>query len=51
MSVKPVWADSSGAVQEIRVTSTVSWQTAAFNTRSVTLTENLYNWVTAGSAK
>jgi Tfp pilus assembly protein PilV len=49
LTATPVWVDSSGAAQEIRITSTVSWQTAAFKTRSVIVTENLYNWVKAGS--
>jgi prepilin-type N-terminal cleavage/methylation domain-containing protein len=43
-----IWSDPSGA-QEIEVTSTVSWQTAAYKTESVTLSEDLYNWVASGS--
>ena len=49
MTAAIVWSDSAGTAQEIRVVSTVSWQTAAYRTQSVTLTENLFNWVNPGS--
>ncbi len=35
---------------EIRVTATVTWKSAAFATRSFSLSENLYRWVQDGSA-
>ena len=37
------------ASDEVRLTVVVSWQTAAYKTQSITLTENLYNWVNPGS--
>ena len=42
--------DPNTASDEVRLTVTVSWKTAAFKTQSVTLTDNLYNWVATGSA-
>lgn len=48
-SASVVWSDSGGNAQEIQVIVTVSWQTAAYKTQSVTLSENLYNWVNPGT--
>ena len=36
--------------QEIRVSVTVRWQTGSFQTRSFTISENLFRWVNDGSA-
>lgn len=55
------WADSNftrtvtasfvgGGQDEIRVTVVVSWKTGALQTRSFSLSENLYRWVNDGSA-
>jgi prepilin-type N-terminal cleavage/methylation domain-containing protein len=49
MTASVVRSDGSGTAQEIQVTSTVSWKTAAYKTNSITLTENLYNWIALGS--
>jgi prepilin-type N-terminal cleavage/methylation domain-containing protein len=49
MSVTVVRSDASGA-QEIRVVSKVTWQTAAYKSESISLSENLYNWIIAGAA-
>jgi hypothetical protein len=49
MSAKVIDNGTGGADEEIRVTSTVSWQTSSFHQRSVTITENLYNWVAPNS--
>ena len=50
MTATKVRTDSvSGSVEEIRVTSQVSWKTAAFKTRSVSVSEDLYNWPQKGS--
>lgn len=40
---------ATGLPQEIRVTSQVSWKTAAFQTRTITVTEDLYDWPQYGS--
>ena len=40
---------TAAASDEVRLTVVVSWQTAAYRTQSLTLTENLYNWVNPGS--
>lgn len=39
---------ASPATDELRVSVTVIWQTAAFQQRSFTLRENLYRWVNGG---
>jgi prepilin-type N-terminal cleavage/methylation domain-containing protein len=44
-----VWSDGTGA-QEINITVVVSWQTAAYKIENITLSEDLYNWPSAGSA-
>ena len=50
MTAAPVaGATIGGIVQEIQITSTVTWKTAAYKTETVTLTEDLYNWVALGS--
>lgn len=36
--------------EEMKVTVTVSWQTGAIQTRTITITENLYRWVDTGTA-
>ncbi len=41
----------STVTDEVRLTVVVSWQTAAYKTQSVTLSENLFNWVSPGSGK
>src|SRR5207302_730531 len=40
VKVSPV----AGAPDEFVVASTVEWQTAAFQVRTFTISENLYNW-------
>lgn len=35
---------------EVRVTVTVTWQTGAFQTRSFSISENMYRWVKDGSS-
>ena len=40
--------DGSGQ-DEIRITVTVTWQTGAFQSRSFSISENLYRWVQDGS--
>ena len=50
MHTKKLWSDSGGNAQEIQVTSKVSWQTASYQTESVTLVEDLYNWPPFGAA-
>jgi hypothetical protein len=35
---------------EVRVTVTVSWQTGAYQSRTFSISENLYRWVQDGSA-
>ena len=37
------------ASDEIRLTVVVSWKTSAYKAQQITLSENLYNWVTPGS--
>ena len=49
MTASVVWSDGSGVAQEIQVTSTVTWKTAAYKKNTITLTENLYNWIALGS--
>lgn len=39
----------AGGTDEVRLSVTVSWQTGAFQTRSFTISENLYRWVNDGS--
>jgi len=34
---------------EVRLVVVVSWQTAAYHTQQISLTENLFNWVNPGS--
>lgn len=46
-----VASDEGGVPQEIRISMTVSWKTGAFQTRSVTISENLYRWVEDSSAQ
>lgn len=38
-----------GSTDEIRLTSTVTWVSGGFRSRSVTVSENLYRWVNDGS--
>jgi len=38
------------STDEINLSVTVSWQTGSFNTRSFTISDNLYRWVNDGSA-
>ncbi len=40
----------NGGQDEIRIAVTVTWQTAAAQTRSFTMYENMYRWVEDGSA-
>ena len=40
----------AGTTNEIKVTATVSWHTGSYQTRSFTISENLYRWVNDGSA-
>lgn len=48
---RTVKAHFIGAGQdEIRVTVTVSWQTGAFQTRSFSISENMYRWVQDGAS-
>lgn len=42
--------DSSGVIQEIRLTVYVTWKTGSFASRSFHISENLYNWVNPNSA-
>jgi len=35
----------AGVPQEIRITVTVSWRTGSLQTRTITISENLYRWV------
>jgi len=35
---------------EVNILVTISWQTGSFNSRSFTISENLYRWVNDGSA-
>jgi type II secretory pathway pseudopilin PulG len=37
------------ASDEVRLVVVVSWQTAAYRSQQITLTENLFNWVNPGS--
>lgn len=39
-----------GSLDEVRVSVTVSWKSGSFQTRSFTISENLYRWVEDGSA-
>jgi len=41
--------EEGGTPQEIRVSVTVSWQTGSYQSRSITISENLYRWVDDGS--
>ena len=41
---------NSTVSDEMRLTVTVSWQTSAYKSQQLQLSENLYNWVQAGSA-
>jgi len=38
-----------GAQDEIRVTVTVTWRTGSFQTRSFSISEDMYRWVNDGS--
>lgn len=47
---RTVRAQFVGAGQdEIRISVTVSWKTGAYNTRTFTISDNLYRWVNDGS--
>ena len=35
----------AGVPQEVRITVTVSWRTGSLQTRTITISENLYRWV------
>jgi prepilin-type N-terminal cleavage/methylation domain-containing protein len=35
--------------QEIQITVVVSWQTAAYKSENITLSEDLYNWIATGA--
>ena len=39
----------SGVPQEIRVSVTISWKTSGFQTRTFTISENLFRWINDGS--
>lgn len=49
VEAETVREDESSTPQEIRISVTVSWQTASFQSRSITISENLYRWVEDGS--
>ncbi|HUO56284.1 MAG TPA: prepilin-type N-terminal cleavage/methylation domain-containing protein [Candidatus Paceibacterota bacterium] len=42
-------ANNNNSTEEIKVTSIVSWKTINFQTQGVTLSENMYNWVSPGA--
>lgn len=45
VKAETVASDENGVPQEIRITVTVSWRSSAFQIpRTVTISENLYNW-------
>lgn len=46
----PVMSDTSGVRQEIKLTVTVNYKTGSYAPRSLSISENLYNWVNPGSA-
>jgi Tfp pilus assembly protein PilV len=39
----------TGTTDEIRVSVTVSWKTGSYQSRSFTISENLYRWINDGS--
>ena len=39
----------AGTINEIKVVSKVSWHTGSYQTRSLTISENLYRWINDGS--
>jgi len=41
--------DGTDNLDEVRVAVTVSWQTGAYQTRSFSISDNLYRWVKDGS--
>lgn len=40
----------AGTTDEVKITAVVSWRTGSYQTRSFTLSEDLYRWVNDGSA-
>lgn len=50
VEAETVREDESEIPQEIRISVTVSWQTSSFQSRSFTISENLYRWVQDGSS-
>ena len=42
--------DGGGNAQELRITVTVGWKTAAYKSEQIQLSENLYDWVATGAA-
>ena len=45
---RTVSTDVNGVPQEIRVTVTVTWKTGGIQTRSFSISENLYRWINDG---
>lgn len=49
VEAETVASDEEGIPQEIRVSVAVSWQTGSFQSRTITISENLYRWIVDGS--
>jgi hypothetical protein len=48
--VQPDATCTSAATDEVKVTANVSWRTGGIQLRTVTVSQNLYRWVSDGSA-